>query len=600
MAVDPTVRERSGRRPSTTRVAVVAVLGLLAGTGASMALGWGGYPLPPAVLAATKQVEVAVGWSFLAVGLIAWRRRPDAPSGILMILFGFAWLIRLVGAIANPVAGWVGGVVAAASLGLLVHLLVTFPKGRITTGLQRGVVLAGYLLAVPVAVVVVAVGNLHGNGPPPGMLPGIPTVTSGESADLIEKLWATSIVTLLLVAAAVVLIRWHQAPPAAHRAARPTVFGGTAIALTIAAERAGTLVPYSEVAANLLGWSARVVLLVWPLALLIDVLRSRLDRSSLTQLMLQFEDGTPMPERLQAVVAGALHDPTARLAYWLPDRDAFVDAAGEIVDVDRPGPDRAVTFLERNGTRLAALEHDRSLQGEQELVNGVIAGVGLAVENERLHQEVHSQLVEVRASRARIVEAVDLARQRVERDLHGGVQQRLQAIDAELSDLQATAPEAAEPVVAARLERLTGQLTEALEELRTLARGIYPVLLADAGLGPAVAAVVDRSAVPANLTDRLTGRLPAAVERTGYFVVLEALDNAGRHADASEVTVELAADADRLQISVVDDGRGGADTAGPGLRALADRVAALGGELVVQSPPGGGTRIDTSLPLRFG
>ena len=131
-----------------------------------------------------------------------------------------------------------------------------------------------------------------------------------------------------------------------------------------------------------------------------------------------------MPERLRSVLAGTLHDPSLQLAYWLPERNTFVDAAGAPVLVEL-ARDRALTHLERDGETIAVLVHDPVLAGEPELVAAVAAGAGMAVQNEQLHAQVRSQLREVHASRARIVEAADGARRRMERDLHDGAQQRL-------------------------------------------------------------------------------------------------------------------------------------------------------------------------------
>jgi signal transduction histidine kinase len=334
---------------------------------------------------------------------------------------------------------------------------------------------------------------------------------------------------------------------------------------------------------------------VWPLALLLGLLRSQLDRSAVGRLIVELGSGLPVPERLRSVLAGTLHDPSLQLAYWLPERNAFVDSAGAPVHVE-PDSGRALTHLERDGEPIAVLMHDPVLAGEPELVAAVAAGAGMAVQNERLHAQVRSQLREVYASRARIVEAADGARRRVERDLHDGAQQRLVTVALALRLAHTQVDAGTRGDLAALLDEAGPELAGGLEELRELARGIYPVLLTDAGLGPALCSLAERCSLPAVVGDVPDRRWAEAVEQTCYFVVSEALTNAAKHAAAAQVVVDVQQNGDRLQVQVRDDGTGGADPSGSGLRGLADRVAALGGELSVDSPCDGGTRVIATVP----
>ena len=343
-----------------------------------------------------------------------------------------------------------------------------------------------------------------------------------------------------------------------------------------------------------LAWSAQVVLVVWPVALLLGLLRGRLDRSGVGRLVVDLGVGPALPAHLRSVVARALHDPSADIAYRVPGTDGYVDAAGRAVDVT-PHDGRAVTHLERDGEPVAVLLHDPVLTEEPDLVEAVAAGAGLAVENERLHAEVREQLAEVRASRTRLVEAADAARRRVERDLHDGAQQRLVAVGLalRLARSRLTSPP---DELDALLVEAGEELSAALAELRELARGIYPALLTDAGLGPALASLAERAPVPVVLEGVPSQRNPEPVEQTCYFVVSEAVTNAAKHASASRVAVSVVPDGGDLRVEVADDGVGGADAEGSGLRGLADRVAALGGHLLVSSPARGGTRVTATLP----
>ena len=202
---------------------------------------------------------------------------------------------------------------------------------------------------------------------------------------------------------------------------------------------------------------------------------------------------------------------------------------------------------------------------------------------------------EMRASRARIVEAGDEARRNLERDLHDGAQQRLVELGLQLR--MARAKIDADPVEAAEfLDAAVEALTEATAELRELARGIHPVVLTEGGLQPALRALVDRSSIPAKLAEVPDRRFPAAVEAAAYFVVAEALTNAARYSDATAVEVSAEQVDGRLRVVIKDDGRGEADMLGSGVRGIADRVAAVDGALSIRSPAGRGTVVRAEIP----
>jgi signal transduction histidine kinase len=201
------------------------------------------------------------------------------------------------------------------------------------------------------------------------------------------------------------------------------------------------------------------------------------------------------------------------------------------------------------------------------------------------------------ASRARIVAAADVTRRRIERDLHDGAQQRLVSLVLQLRAAQAAAPPGA-GVPVRQLDGVAAGLTGVLEELREIAHGLHPAILAERGLHSALKALARRSAVPVRLDVQAEGRLPEPVEIAAYYVVCEALTNAAKHAHASIADVEVAAGGGVLHICVRDDGRGGADvTGGSGLVGLKDRVEALDGRLSLHSPPGEGTILQVQLPV---
>jgi len=240
--------------------------------------------------------------------------------------------------------------------------------------------------------------------------------------------------------------------------------------------------------------------------------------------------------------------------------------------------------------------HDPAL--DTDLVREVTATAAMAIENERLHAEIRAQLEEVRASRARIVEAGDAERQRVERDLHDGAQQRLLSLSLALHTARRQVAEGADGEVDDTLRRAAEELREAINELRELARGIHPAILTEEGLGPAVRSLADRATLPVSILRLPSCRYPASVEATSYFVVSEALANVTKYASASHAWVSVISEPLGLEVEVGDDGVGGADPrAGSGLRGLEDRLAAIGGRLSVTSPLGEGTVVRASLPV---
>jgi signal transduction histidine kinase len=251
--------------------------------------------------------------------------------------------------------------------------------------------------------------------------------------------------------------------------------------------------------------------------------------------------------------------------------------------------------VEHDGRRVAAIVHDAELDASPELVQAAASAASLAIDNERLKAALRARVEELRISRRRIVEAADDARRRIERDLHDGAQQQLVSLALDLRMLRARLGE--DEAAAAAVDELADKLAAALAELRELARGIHPAVLADHGLGPAIHALVARVPLLVECDIAIDARLPAPVEAAAYFVVAEGLTNVVKYANASEVRVRMRHRDGALEVTVTDDGVGGARMdVGSGLRGLSDRVAALEGQLEVESPLGGGTRLRAVIP----
>jgi signal transduction histidine kinase len=286
---------------------------------------------------------------------------------------------------------------------------------------------------------------------------------------------------------------------------------------------------------------------------------------------------------VRELLAESLGDRSVAIAYWLPDREAFVDEAGRPVALPEPGSGRAWTAVEQDGRRVAAIVHDAALDTSPELVEAAAAAASLAIDNERLKADLRARVEDLRVSRLRIVEAADEARRRIERDLHDGAQQQLLALALELRVLRSSI---SDPEAGPLVDGLAVRLEAALSDLRELARGIHPAILTRSGLDPAIAALADRSPVPVHVESAVDGRLAPAVEAAAYFVVAEALTNVARYAEAEQARVELRGDGNGgIVVVVADDGVGGADPrAGSGLRGLQDRLAVVDGVLTIDSP----------------
>jgi signal transduction histidine kinase len=337
-----------------------------------------------------------------------------------------------------------------------------------------------------------------------------------------------------------------------------------------------------------------VLLVSVPLAFLLGILHQQLARAGMADLVVALQRA-PGSNRLGEALAKALGDPSLVLAYWLPRFDSYVDAEGTPVTLPQEGSGRATTFVDNHGHHIAALVHDSALAHQPDLLEVVCAAANVALERERLQAELEARVVELQASRERIVTAGDAERRRLERNLHDGAQQRLVAIALQLSLLKGRIQ--SDPATAEQLAKTAGdELALSLAELRELARGIHPAVL-EHGLAAALDSLAARATVPTKVLFEMSGRLPEPVELAAYFVASEALANVAKYAQATTVSMRVWRTGHVASIEIADDGVGGAnDASGSGLRGLADRVEALEGNLRVSSPVGAGTVVTAELP----
>jgi signal transduction histidine kinase len=533
-----------------------------------------------------------IGAAFIGTGLLAWLRRPESRFGALMVAVGFSYCLSGLIVTTDSWPFIIGLSLIALPYAILFHVLLAFPSGRLHSGGDRLLVGAAYFIGTIGWWVCMVLEDPSVIG-----LPANPLLIAHdpELFDTLSRTRLAVVAALIGILFVVLAMRWLDATPTQRRAAAPVYLsGGLVLALYAVWSVIGAASPGAASLENL--ERARVIALAAvPFAFLAGLARTRVaGAAALSELVARLG---ARPGALRDAVADALGDPSLEVAYWLPERDEWVDAAGASFTLPDGSSGRACTPVEREGRPVAMLVHDAAAADEQrELVGAVGGAAALALENERLDAELRANLKELRASRARIVESADAARRRIERDLHDGAQQQLVAVALTLGTAR-TRLERDPAGAAGLLDSAAADLDAAIRDLRELARGIHPAVLSDRGLGPALEALANRIPLPVELTELPEDRLPAPIEAAAYFVVAESITNVARYANATHAEVSVSRNGDHVLVRVTDDGCGGADPgAGSGLRGLADRVAALDGRLEVTSPPGGGTTVRAVIP----
>lgn len=516
---------------------------LAAGIAFGLAVEWAFYS--PALGPALTVADFTVGCMLLVCGTVAWQQRPESRVGPLMGLAGATWFL-----------GNIGRLLLYLHRGPLVHLHLSYPTGRLPTRLAAAVVAIAYVDAI--------VEPLAAND------------------------WLTLTLSALIALSALQVFLRTSGP--ARKAGGPALAAALAFAGVLALGAVNRLAGWDADRAVL--WTYDAVIASIAVVLLRDLLRGRWTDSVVTGLVVDLGDqGTGT---LRTKLARALGDPSLVVGYRLAEAEGFVDDAGRYVELPPPGSGRAVTTIADGGRQVAVLVHDEALLADKHLVESVAAAARVAVANARLQAEAQVRADELVASRRRIVQAADEQRRRLEQELRLGAERRLETVQALLSGARREVKRGDTDAFSG-LER---ELEATRRELREFALGVHPGALTDGGLMPALAELAERSPTPVVVTGG-TGRLPEAVEAALFFVCSEALANAAKHAQASRISIEVRQERDRVVVTIADDGVGGASAErGSGLRGLADRLHALGGEFRVQSPPSAGTEVSADIPLR--
>jgi len=526
-----------GRARFLTRLgwALLTGLALVAALGAERLAGAG---MPDAA------GDLVAGLALVAGGVAAWARRPASRFGPLSLLAGMAWF-----------AGDLTDVLLYAHRGPLVHLLLTYPSGRVDSRAGAVVIGAAYI---------------------DGLIP-----------ELARSEWPT----IALMAAVVTVAAWrHRTVGGVERRARAAALAGAGmVGGTLALAASARLAGADLDTASTWGYYAAVALTAAGLSA--DLLWGRWTRAAVTGFVVDLGDRFE-PDALRAALARSLGDADVEVAYRVAGVDDWVDEAGRVVrlpDADR----RAVTLVHDEGEAVAALVHDPAALADRELVESVAAAARLAVVNVRLQAEIAARIGEVAASRRRLVEARDDESRRLVDRLHAGAEHRLAGLRDRISRLAAER----DGEDGETLRQLAGDLDAARAELLRFARGIHPRSLTEGGLSKALDELVAQAAVPVRL-EVPTGRFPPPQEAAAFFLCSEGLANVAKHAGGANADIAVRATPSGLVVHVADDGAGSADLArGSGLRGLADRVEALGGTLRVDSRAGAGTRLEAVLPI---
>jgi signal transduction histidine kinase len=564
---------------ASRRVAV-----LLAGTAACVA-GYSALVVRADVWSWRSVGFVCVGLTYLVAAIVIGTRRPWNLTWRLLYVAGVLWFAQALALSQVAALAWVGLGLQNRYLVVAFHMAVAMPTGALPSTTARRVVTATYVVALLIAVIDGSTG--YACAGENGVCDG-PVELGDLSGWSLGMTLAGRALVAGIVVAGVALIVHHLSVSdrATRRAAAPVLIALSVSGVVVAANDNGL---FPDDVAWVLGLTAAGLL---PLAVLLGLALVELHRAQIAGLVVALDRGIT-PAELRDELARCLGDDSLVLGF--PTETGFVDPTGTPINLGGPG--RALTRVEHDHSLIAVLDHRPALAEERELLAATTAASRLALENARLTAMVQAQVLELEQSQRRIVEAGDVERRRIERNLHDGAQQRLLTIALDLGRLRQQVARAGHGDVESALRSVTDELEAAVDELRALARGLHPTVLTDHGLPVAVEALAQRAPLPLEVDLRLP-RLPAPIETTGYFSIVEALSNTIRHAAATRVRVGARLDGDQVEITVQDDGIGGATPErGSGLRSLGDRAHAVGGTLEIVSPPSGGTTVTLRLPV---
>jgi signal transduction histidine kinase len=558
--------------------------------------------------AVTRALTVAVP---IAVGLFARHRAPFARFGSLLVAAGFVWFLASLANADSATLYSIGRIAHWLFEPLLLYLLLAFPTGTLEQRLDRAIVWASVLL---VAILYLPTAFFVEQFPLPVPVTscgqGCPAnafmVTGAEPGiieDLVRPLREILTIALFMLVTGRLAQHLRDATRLRRRALAPVLaVAFVRSAIFAAALFARRMAPGSEVL-DVSTWLLALTVPLTAVAFLVGLVRWWVFVARSTQRLAAELRRHHAPEDLRLAFAAAFDDSSLQIVYWLGSSDGqWGDAHGQPVGALSAAPGRAVTTITDGDRPVAAIIHDAALSGDVAFIDSATSYSVMALENQSLAAQTSSLLRSVRESRFRIQAAADDERRRIERDLHDGAQQRLVAlrIKLELAAERIDDGRGNGTAGAAALRGLGTEAEAALEEIRSLARGIYPAALADRGLVEGLRAAALRNPLATTVLAAGVRRHSAAIESAAYFCCLEALQNAAKHAEGARAVVIELRDDDSLRMEVRDDGVGFDPRAvdeGLGFVNMRDRLSAVGGELAIRSSPGRGTRVVASIPL---
>ncbi len=532
---------------------------------------------------------LVAGWAAIGAGLVFWLRSPGSRFGPLLAAGGFAWFVLEWNnpGIGSALAFTIGLCLYAACAPLFGHAVLAYPSGRLASSRERIAVAVAYAGGVLVLGLLPALfydPSSQGCWQCPRNL-----LVVADHGPAVEDMNRVGVYAGLAWAAALcilVLVKLTRATSAARRPGWPVLAAGAAylalVSATFAASIDRGLLSNGPLERRLwLGEAA--ALSAVSLGVAFGLARARRARAAVARLVVDLAESPPAGG-LRAVLAGIVGDPGLVLGYPLAGSGQLVDAQGRPADLSLCGERTTIAV---GGRPVAMLGHAPGLLDDSQLVDEVTAAARLALDNERLQAEVRAQLEELRASRARIVDAGDDERKRLERDLHDGAQQRLVALALSLRLVRSQLSRDAAPAAVSALDEADAELDGAISELRELAHGIFPTVLADGGLAVAVHALAEESRVPIRIRSLPADRFPSAVETAAYTVVAEAARVA-----TSTVVVHGERRGEVLVVEIeTHDERRALDPV-----ALEDRLGALDGRLRLEHSENGLVTIRAELP----
>ncbi len=521
---------------------------------------------------------LAAGAGMLTIGAAIWVDGSATARAGLAILAGLAFVAPAweSWAAGPPLVRSVAAAVQLFFLPVVAHLVLSGPTGRVDRPPVRAGIAVGYLAAT-VGVLATALLRDPILDPACWVACDYGVFLVASDLDVVRSLIAVLTVTSLVFGIGLVAAAATALAPVTRGAiaARwPILLPGLVLGAEVVARALVELVDPlglpSEPPRSVLVLVRSAAVAALAVGLAFSLLRARSVRFAVSQLATDL-GAAPAPGSLATVLQRATGDPTLEVVYPMPGGERHVDAGGRNVGPPTARPGRAVTPVVRGGQPVAYIVHDPGSLDAEQLRRAVGAAARMAIENERLQAEMLAQLADLRASRVRLVQAGDAERQRLERDLHDGAQQRLLALGYDLRLAVGAARSDGAPRVVQLLVAAQDETGRAIAALRDLAHGIYPAILTDAGIGPALSSLAETSQVPVDVTIATDERYADAVERTAYEVVVEAIDAATSEA-SDRLDVRVLRAEDDLVIEI--DGA----TNGPVVR-VADRVGALGGRI---------------------